>query len=53
MVSAAMAHLLRVGAAWPKAFVLTLLDRPVHILEVPPKPFSNYWWLMPDATMTT
>ncbi len=35
-VGAAMAHLWRVGAAWPRPFHVILLDIEVAILEVPP-----------------
>ncbi len=36
-VSAAMAHIIRIGAAWPKAFVLRALDTDINILAVPPR----------------
>ncbi len=36
-VSAAYAHLLRIGAAWPKAFELVALGRSINILSTPPR----------------
>ncbi len=36
-VSAAFAHLLRIGASWPKAFVIRALDSDINLLRVPPR----------------
>ncbi len=37
-VGAAMMHLCRVGAAWPKPFVVELLDTAIPLLTTPPPP---------------
>ncbi len=36
-VSAAFAHLLRIGASWPKAFRIVALGSEIDILKVPPR----------------
>ncbi len=36
-VSAAFAHLRRIGASWPRAFTIRALDSDINILKVPPR----------------
>ncbi len=36
-VGASLAHVLRVGGAWPKPFVIRLLDHDVNLLSTPPR----------------